>query len=137
MSAQNPFFLYVEDDPLSRRVIEVMIKQVLGYPQVVIFENSVDFQNRLTSLPGTPDVIFLDVQVAPHDGYAMLRMLRENPQYQDTTVIAMTANVMSHDVTELRRAGFSGLIGKPIMKDVFPELVTRILSGEAVWYVPA
>jgi CheY-like chemotaxis protein len=51
-------------------------------------------------------------------------------------VIAMTANVMSHDVEHLKKAGFSGLIGKPILKEVFPQLVKNILNGEAVWYVP-
>jgi hypothetical protein len=48
----------------------------------------------------------------------------------------MTANVMVHDVDELRRTGFSGLIGKPIMKDNFPELLKRILEGQSVWFIP-
>jgi CheY-like chemotaxis protein len=63
-------------------------------------------------------------------------MLRQDPAYQNAKIIAMTANVMVHDVEELRRTGFSGLIGKPIMKENFPELLKRILEGQSVWFIP-
>ncbi len=129
MDNHEPTFLYVEDDMLSRRVMQVMLNSVLGYSKVELFENSANFLGRLHGLASPPDVIFLDVQIGPHDGYAMLEMLRGDPCLKDATVIAMTANVMSHDVDKLRKAGFSGLIGKPILKDIFPELVERICQA--------
>lgn len=136
MDLHNPVFLYVEDDLLSRRVMEMMIKLVMGYQNLTVFENSVNFIERVQALAEPPHVIFLDVQIGPFNGYQMLEMLRQTPQFEDTTIIAMTANVMSHDVEALRQAGFDGLIGKPVMKEVVPELVTRILAGEQVWYIP-
>lgn len=132
----DPTLLYVEDDPMSRVVMTVLIKRVIGYSEFTIFENSTNFMERVKALPKTPDVIFLDVQVRPYDGYEMLKMLRQDPIYKDTKIIAMTANVMVHDVDELRRTGFTGLIGKPIMKDNFPELLKRILEGQSVWFIP-
>ena len=113
----QPVFLYVEDDKPSRRVIEVLIRSVLGYSDITVFENSENFMQRINDLPCQPDVIFLDVQMAPCDGYEMLAMLRSDPRFANTTIIAMTANVMSYDVDKLRQGGFTGLIGKPIMKD--------------------
>lgn len=136
MDTQAPVFLYVEDDLLSRKVMEVMIKMVLGYPNLTIFENSTNFIERVASLPEQPNVILLDVQIGPLDGYEMLHALRQHPQFVDTTIIAMTANVMSHDVDSLQRAGFDGLIGKPLLKEVVPDLINRILAGEQIWYVP-
>lgn len=133
---REPIFLYVEDDMFSREVIALMLQDVLGYTQLTIFENSANFKERLCQLSPQPDIIFLDIQIQPNDGYTMLSMLREEPRFADTIVIAMTANVMSHDVEKLRAVGFSGLIGKPLVKDVFPQLVDKILSGESVWYVP-
>jgi CheY-like chemotaxis protein len=132
----QPSFLYVEDDKMSRKVMETLITRVLDFENLVIFEDSSDFMQRMQALECIPEVIFLDVQIHPHDGYEMLQMLRDDPTYQDSIIIAMTANVMSHDVEKLKVAGFSGLIGKPIMKDVFPSLVEKILSGESVWFVP-
>ena len=110
--------------------------KVMGFPEIHTFENSVDFLENVHALPDIPDVVFLDIQMRPYDGYELLQMLRDDPVYGDTTVIAMTANVMAHDVEQLREAGFSGLIGKPIMKEVFPQLVTKILDGDPVWFVP-
>lgn len=136
MDTHNPVFLYVEDEPLSRRVMEMMLKLVMGYQNLTIFENSVDFMVRVEALPETPDVILLDIQMGPFDGYQMLQMLRQSQKFGNATIIAMTANVMSNDVEALQRAGFDGLIGKPLIKEVMPDLLTRVLSGEPVWYVP-
>lgn len=135
MSGSQPTFLYVEDDVLSREVMELLLGQVLGYTQVTTFENSQNFMDRVRALAHVPDVIFLDIQMVPHDGYEMLKMLRGEEAYQKTKVIAMTASVMATDVAALKSAGFDGMIGKPIMRQAFPELLTRILSGESIWFV--
>ena len=136
MSKTQPHFLYVEDDMRSRKVVELLLTKVMGYRDVTIFEDSGNFMERVRALAQVPDVIFLDVQIAPHDGYEMIKMLRSQPDYQQTTIIAMTANVMSHDVEQLQRVGFSGLIGKPILKENFSDLVDKLLNGEQVWYIP-
>ena len=127
--------LYVEDDCNSRKVMSLLIERVMKLP-LTIFENSANFMENINQLEALPNIIFLDIQMQPHDGYEVLKMLRADERFHETTIIAMTANVMSHDVEQLKQAGFNGLIGKPIMKDVFPQLMERILVGEAVWYVP-
>jgi CheY-like chemotaxis protein len=83
-----------------------------------------------------PDVIFLDIHIRPIDGYQLLDLLRNEPQYQNSKIIALTASVMVQDVKRLQDAGFDGLIGKPIANKVFPRLVKNILAGEPVWYIP-
>jgi CheY-like chemotaxis protein len=132
----NPVFLYVEDDMFSREVISLLIQDVLGYNQLTIFDSSENFKDRVCKLLPQPDIIFLDIQIRPHDGYAMLKMLSDEPRFANTIVIAMTANVMSHDVEKLRSVGFNGLIGKPLIKEIFPQLIEKILMGESVWYIP-
>lgn len=131
----NLSFLYVEDDAYSRQVVNMLITRVLGYTDVTIFEDSQSFMTRLRELPRKPDVIFVDIQMTPHDGYAVLQMLRDDENYKSATIIAMTANVMATDIAKLRETGFDGLIGKPIDRKLFPELVTKILNGEPVWFV--
>ncbi len=133
---KEPIFLYVEDDLVSRQIISVLITRVLGFKNLTMFENTRDFKSKISALNPVPDVIFLDIQIQPHDGYATLDMLRNDPQYTDSTIIAMTANVMSYHVEKLKEAGFDGLIGKPIVTSIFPDLVKRIQTGEPVWYVP-
>ena len=43
---------------------------------------------------------------------------------------------MVHDVAQLQKAGFDGLIGKPIAHKIFPRLLESILADEPVWYIP-
>lgn len=132
----SPHFLYVEDDLRSRKVMLTLLERVMKFSNVTIFEDSSNFTDQLHSLPTPPDVIFLDIQMGPIDGYQMLEIIRGIPEYQNTTVIAMTANVMSHDVEKLKQSSFNGLIGKPILSHVFPQLIDKILKNEPVWFVP-
>lgn len=136
MSKKEPVFLYVEDDYNSRLVVKILIQNVMKFPNITIFEDSSNFHERVVNLEDKPDVIFLDVQIAPIDGYKMLEILRADENYAKATIIAMTANVMSHDVEKLKEMGFNGLIGKPLVKSQFPQLVDRILDGEAIWFIP-
>jgi CheY-like chemotaxis protein len=136
MTTSTPSFLYVEDDAASRRIVSVLLSRVMGFERVTMFDNTANFLTNLRALTAVPNVIFLDIHTRPHDGFEVLRLLRGERAYQDAVVIAMTANVMSHDVELLKKAGFNGLIGKPLLKDTFPQLIEKILAGESIWYVP-
>ncbi len=128
-------FLYVEDDPMSRQVLELLLRYILVEVDLTVFEDSQDFEARIRALSPPPQVIFLDIQVEPYNGYEMLAMLRQNPDYEHATIIALTASVMTEDVEKLQQAGFDGLVGKPVRKKTFPELLQKILAGEPVWFV--
>lgn len=131
----KPSFLYVEDDPLSREIMKMLLVKVMQYPHLTIIDDNHDFMAKVNALPRVPDVVFLDIQMHPYNGYDMLNMLRADARYRDVKIIAMTASVMATDVEALKRAGFDGLIGKPVMRQVFPNLLEQILSGEPVWFV--
>lgn len=133
--SDTPAFLYVEDDPLSREIMELLFVQVMGYPQLTVWEDSTDFMTKVQSLPTKPKVIFLDIHMLPIDGFSMLKLLRENEAYCKTTVVALTASVMSEEVKMLQTAGFDSCIAKPIDFRSFPETLTRILAGEKIWRI--
>lgn len=135
MSVDYPTFLYVENDMQCRHVVKVLLTEVMGFTNLIMFENSDYFLKQIRQLPTLPHIIFLDIQMQPHDGYEMLKMLQSEPDLQSIPVIAMTASVMTSEIDNLRKAGFSGLIGKPINRTHFPQLVNQILAGESVWFV--
>ena len=136
MTDQGPLILFVDDDAPSREVMKVILNRVMGYNRVELFEDSQNFMERLHALPGAPDVIFLDIQVPPIDGYEMLKLIRSDLAYQKARIIAVTASIMPSDVALLQQAGFDGLIGKPLVHKIFPELLHKILAGEPIWYIP-
>ena len=133
MSIEKPCVLYVEDDPKSCEIMDVMLSKFLGLSNYVIMEDSYQFLARLAELPKIPDIFLVDILMEPHNGYDILNMLRAHEDYRHKPVIALTASVTSQEVEQMKKAGFDGLIGKPLNTQTFPSLLQRILAGEQVW----
>lgn len=132
--SDNPAILYVEDDPGSRDIMKVLLREIMGLSHVTIFEDSTNFVNRIQQLESEPDVVLLDIHVAPSNGFEMLELLRQQIK-PETPIIALTASVMNEEVHTLKTAGFNGVIAKPIDIDIFPDQLARILRGEALWNI--
>lgn len=133
--SHKPAVLYFEDEPMSRMVMEMLLKRGLGIHDVTIFSDSVDFKQRIKDLESTPDIVFLDIHIEPYNGFDMLKMLRANRRFDQSRIIALTASVMNEEVQMLQDAGFDGGIAKPIDQKVFPHLIERILNGEEIWSI--
>ncbi len=129
----QPMILYVEDDSRSRRVMEMMTRDM--NVSLTLFEHSANFLTRVLDLQPPPDVIFLDIHMKPHTGFEMIEMLRESHQFDGIPVIAMTASVMNEEVQQLKTAGFDGCLAKPLDFDAFPEMFDRIINGEKIWRI--
>jgi len=127
--------LYVEDDPKSRDVLRMYLTLQFKLKHLTIFEDSANFIQRVEALSPQPDVILLDIHVAPLTGFQMLQMLREHSRLKDIPVVALTASVMNEEVHALREAGFNGCLGKPLDMKIFPECVLRIMNGERLWRI--
>jgi CheY-like chemotaxis protein len=126
-------FLYVEDDPLSSQVMKLIVTRLVASAALVTFENSQDFMARLQALPARPHLIHIHIR--PDDGFALLDMVRRQPDYAGIKVVAVTASVMNEEMAMLQDAGFDAAIGKPIDQFFFAEFVERVLAGEAIWHV--
>jgi CheY-like chemotaxis protein len=126
-------FLYFEDDPLSRKVMYLLLTRKLGYQDVTILENSQDYLKAIQALPYKPDIIFVDIHMQPHNGFEVLKGIRDTGAFIGTKIVAITASVMSEEVELLHVAGFDGVIGKPISGNTFHELLNRIIEGDRVW----
>ena len=132
---KTPAVLYVEDDSLSRKVMQILLRGTMKLEHVTIFEDSSNFIEKAMALDPKPDVIFLDIHMNPIDGFEMLKLLRASEKFQSSYIVAMTASVMNEEVVKLQSAGFDGCIAKPIDKNRFPALLETILKGETVWSI--
>jgi len=128
-------FLYVEDDPMSRQIMAMILKHALNAQHVTIFEDSSDFAERIQQLKPPPDLILLDIHVRPLNGFEMLALIRQDERLSSSKVLAVTASVMSQEVAQLRSSGFDGAISKPLSVTHFPDLIRRVLNGESVWHI--
>jgi len=103
--------------------------------KAAILSSGWNFIERVEALSPQPDVIFLDIHVKPYDGFEMLKMLREHPNYRKVPVVALTASVMNEEVEQLRVAGFDSCFATPLDIDQFPDRLQRVLNGEVMWYI--
>lgn len=126
--------LYVEDDELSSEIMQLLLESELGH-HLVIFRDSADFLSRVQLLQPKPDVVLLDIHVKPHNGFKMLTMLRGVEAYREVPIIALTASVMNEEVQQLKAAGFTSIIAKPIDQDTFGCTLNQIVKGQQKWHV--
>lgn len=75
------------------------------------------------------DGILMDCQMPVMDGYIASSKIREQEEYKDLPIIAMTANVMSGDREKAIKAGMNDHIGKPIN-------VNEMFGIMAKWITP-
>ncbi len=132
---ENLSVLYVEDDPLSRKLMRMLLVGRMQIPHVTIFENSENFLEKVQTLQPKPDIIFLDIHMTPIDGFAMLKILKQLEWAKHSRIVALTASVMNEEVMMLRQEGFSGCLAKPIDLATFPGIFQQILDGESVWRI--
>ena len=94
-----------------------MTKAWNGKEAVSIFENSV---------PGTFDVILMDIMMPVMDGYEAAKMIRasDRDDAAQIPIIAMTANAFTEDKLRARKAGMNDHISKPVSG----EKLIRMLS---------
>src|SRR5438445_2997057 len=67
-----------------------------------------------------PHLILMDIQLPGMDGVSALKRLRDDPVTAAIPVVAMTASVMREDRERFDKAGFDGVITKPIDVKTFP-----------------
>jgi len=135
MNHQKPILVYVEDDKNSILVMKMVAERVMGLPTLHVLESRADFVQQVRDLGVMPDVFMLDIQIKPYDGFELLSMLRGDPQYDKSKVIALTASVTNEEISLLKSGGFDGAIAKPLNIEIFPDLIAKIINGEQVWYI--
>jgi two-component system cell cycle response regulator DivK len=128
---KNATILVVEDNVQNF----VLITRLLAYLGVKKCEWKASGWQVLEFAETLPhiDLILMDIFLPEEDGYQVLRRLRDHPRFQDTLVVAVTADVSVANMERARKASFDGFIGKPIAPDRFPGQIRSILQGEKVW----
>ncbi len=66
-----------------------------------------------------PDLILLDIQLPVMDGYAVAKVLREQPELATVPIVAVTSYAMPGDKERALASGCTGYIEKPINPETF------------------
>ena len=75
-----------------------------------------------------PRLILMDIQLPGMDGLELTRQLRRAPEFDDISIVALTAYAMKGDEENARSAGCDGYISKPIDTRTFGDAVRPYLE---------
>ncbi|MBF6568894.1 MAG: HAMP domain-containing protein [Candidatus Binataceae bacterium] len=84
-----------------------------------------DGRNGIKALRDNPnvDVVLMDIMMPEIDGYETIRMIREEEQWKDLPIIAVTARALKEDRDRCLSAGASDYLAKPIDEQKLIELI--------------
>jgi two-component system sensor histidine kinase EvgS len=118
--------LVVEDDEMSRRIIERILQKHSHF--VVSVENG---QQALEAVQQKFfDCILMDIQMPVMDGVETTQKIRSMGNgFKDIPIIALTAHAMSGDREKFLKAGMDGYIAKPVDRNELFKVLNEILGG--------
>ncbi|MBU0729781.1 MAG: response regulator [Proteobacteria bacterium] len=120
----EPKKIMIVDDNKDSRELALKVLQARGY----IISEAVDGEDALAKIPLIkPDLILMDISLPKIDGYEVTRRLKNNPEFRNTPIIALTAHAMKGDREKALDAGCDGYIPKPINVRELPEQIRLFL----------
>lgn len=120
--------LYVDDNASNLRLVTQIMAR---WPGVELLTAQDPQRGIELAQAQRPDLVLLDIQMAPHDGYAVLRRLKGEAALRDVPVVAVTANAMPRDVEQALAAGFEECLTKPLDVPRFVAMIERRLTRVA------
>ncbi len=118
--------LVVEDNPTNRMIATKLLEN-LGADVEVACDGA---QGVEAAAKGGFDLILMDVQMPGMDGLEATRRIRALPTaVAATPIIALTANVLSHQHQAYLAAGMDAVVGKPISPAALLCEIARLSEG--------
>ena len=113
--------LLVEDNQVNQLVATSLLKK-LGH-------RADPAENGLKALQALEnnhyDLVLMDCQMPVMDGYEATQRIRQNPQWQQLPIIAVTANVMQGDREDCLASGMNDYITKPYKREELRAVIER------------
>ncbi len=123
--------LAAEDNPVNQLVLKTLLSQI-GVEATVVGDG---YEATLAWEEDTFDLILMDVQMPRMDGLEATRTIRRREVETSrprAAIIALTANVMSHQVETYMAAGMDAFVGKPIViAELYGAIAQCVLEREA------
>ncbi len=117
-----PTVLVVDDTPDIRMLVRLLLTRQ-GY-QVIEAENGQ--QGVEAARAQRPDVILMDLAMPVLPGLAAIQLLRADKQFQNTPIVAFTAQAMDGDQAQALAAGADCVLLKPAPIQELSRLIQRL-----------
>ena len=119
--------LAAEDNLVNQLVLRTLMEQ-FGITLTVVENGKLAVEAWESQ---TWDIILMDMQMPIMGGVEASRFIREREQETGrakTPIIAVTANAMTHHMSEYETAGINGVVSKPIKADALANILIKVLD---------
>ena len=119
-STSSPHILLAEDNPVNQRLIQILL-QKQGY-SITTVSNGLEALDKLKEQRF--DLIIADIQMPEMDGKELVRRIKENREWGNIPIIAMTA----HDSSEYQNDQETFDVDEVLKKPVHPKDVVKTIK---------
>ena len=121
-----PTILYVEDDEINQNVIKLFVKN----KYLIDVASDANAALHLTQQKKY-EIILMDINLGRGmNGLQLTKEIRNNPNYNKTPIVAVTAYTIGSDKTEFFKAGCSHYLAKPFLRNDLLNLLAEINLNE-------
>jgi len=118
--------LIAEDNRLNHKVLQGILSGT--ELELTFAEDGQEALEKLRDDRVTYDLILLDINMPKLNGYETAMEARKIEKYQQTPILALTADVMQDAINKCYEAGMQGHISKPIIINNFYEKLYNLLN---------
>lgn len=127
VASRNLSILVVDDNIDAANSLAMLLKMI-GH-QVTVSSNAADAMNKAQLEP--IDVFILDIGMPDMSGYDLARALRQHPNLEPNTYIALTGYGQPQDRQLSKEAGFAHHFVKPVNTQQLSKVLDEIASASA------
>jgi PAS domain S-box-containing protein len=123
-SIENLRLLVAEDNPMNRRVVELLLAQ--SGLSITFAENGKEAVEKFST--ARFDLVLMDLQMPIMGGLAAMRAIRaweKDNGRAPTPMLAVSANATDEHVLEAKEAGADDHVAKPIVRETLFEAIAR------------
>jgi signal transduction histidine kinase len=122
--------LAAEDNPANQLILKALLEVTDSDVTIVA-----DGAQAVDAFRASPfDIVLMDIQMPVMGGVEATRAIRglqSELGQPPTPILAVTANIMTHQVGEYLEAGMDGVVAKPLQIEILLREIERVLAGEA------
>jgi two-component system, sensor histidine kinase SagS len=122
---QAPRVLLVEDNTVNQMVAKGMLNK-MGC-EVLLANHGGEALQCLAA--ESVDLVLMDCNMPVMDGYETSRRIRQNPQWLDLPIIALTANAMRDEREHCIQAGMNDYLAKPFRMEQLDSMLQQWLPS--------
>lgn len=121
--------IYIEDDAVSRRMLQQILKKYSDRIGLVNVRSAEDAEGGISLfLDQSPDLLLVDMNLQGLSGSEVLSVIRSQPEGQEVPIVALSGHVEQTFIDQAFEQGFDDYLCKPLDVELLISVIERYRS---------